>query len=327
MSYLAFLKKTPNKLVKVGSCCSKILKKLISKVKNFINKLSNLKTSNLNLGKLHIQRGNISDAILRFKLVDKFLDPGNKIASYWLLWSYVLNNDFKEAKKYINRDGVDKELARFIKKFDNITVVPTSIYSLRRELIPKDYVNKFQDQRHDIVKILVKNFLKQATNLPSSYAIAEFGSADGILSNELSLRLQNNFKLISTELSRQLIKLQTIHYSGKKLQDELHCMPAEEYIKNCQRKFDAIFSLEGFSYYSDLSNFFKKIYDLLKEKGYFAFVLRDAKRTHCNFQLLEYSYNKSEIELFLTKNKFIILSKTHFPLDNGVNYNIFICCK
>lgn len=65
-------------------------------------KLSNLLETNYNLGLKHLEKGNISDAIFRFRFIKKFW-PECYDAYYQLAYSLTLNNRPFEAKKILTQ--------------------------------------------------------------------------------------------------------------------------------------------------------------------------------------------------------------------------------
>lgn len=67
---------------------------------NIRSKMSNLLETNYNLGLKHLEKGNISDAIFRFRFIKKFW-PECYDAHYQLAYALVLNKRPYEAKKIL----------------------------------------------------------------------------------------------------------------------------------------------------------------------------------------------------------------------------------
>lgn len=65
------------------------------------SKMSNLLETNYNLGLRHLEKGNISDAVFRFRFIKKFW-PDCFDAYYYLAYSLALNKRPFEAKKILN---------------------------------------------------------------------------------------------------------------------------------------------------------------------------------------------------------------------------------
>lgn len=299
---------------------------LCSHFPKLLSKLQNVADSNLKLGLFHLEEGNINDAILRFKLVNKYLSSGNKTASYWLGWCYIIKQQFPKARLSFCQNGEHPELVRLTENIKNIPYIPADIYSIRRNIQPIDFIDKFSSEEHNLAQIMVKNFIKLA-DLPDDYRILELESGPGWLSQELKLRLQGNFHFTSTESCNKLIEMQQYLYPDKKWPDLMVCNTVEEYVLTEHQRYDAIFSLDGFAHDSDLEEFFTSIYDLITDHGYFSFAVRISENTHLSTKLLEYSYKEEQIVAILLNNEFRILYNQQFMLENKNTYNIFICHK
>lgn len=291
-----------------------------------LSKLQNVADSNLKLGLFHLEEGNINDAILRFKLVNKYLSTGNKTASYWLGWCYIIKQQFHKAEQYFCQNGEHPELVKLTANIKNIPHITSDICAVRRNIQPIDFIDKFSSQEHNLAQIMVKNFVKLA-NLPTEYRILELESGPGWLSQELKLRLQGHFHFTSTESCDKLIEMQQYLYPDKKWPDLMINDSVEEYILTEDKRYDAIFSLDGFARNSNLEEFFTSIYDLITDHGYFSFAIRISENTHLSTKLLEYSYKEAQITTILRNNEFTILYNQQFMLENKNTYNIFICRK
>ncbi|MCP5369665.1 MAG: hypothetical protein H6909_03140 [Rickettsiaceae bacterium] len=299
---------------------------LYSHFPKLLSKLQNIADSNLKLGLFHLEEGNINDAILRFKLVNKYLSTGNKTASYWLGWCYIIKQKFHKAEECFHKNGEHPELVSLTSNIKNIPYISDSIYTIRRNIQPIDFIDKFSSEQYNLAQIMVKNFVKLA-KLPNDYQILELESGPGWLSQELKLRLQGNFHFTSTESCTKLIEMQQYLYPDKKWPDLMVCSPVEEYILTENKRYNAIFSLDGFAHNSNLEEFFASIYDLITDYGYFAFAIRVSENTHLSKKLLEYSYKEAEIKTILYANEFTILYNEQFILENKNTYSIFICYK
>lgn len=65
-------------------------------------KSKNLLETNMKNGLFHLEKGNISDAIFRFKFI-RFFWPKNISAQYYLAYCYVLKNQKVKAKEILNK--------------------------------------------------------------------------------------------------------------------------------------------------------------------------------------------------------------------------------
>ena len=88
-------------------------------ISDFHNRLNNLSTTNLDHGIYHLNKLQLNDAILRFKLVTKFLDKENKVEHYWLGWCYFLKNNYEQASSHLAQ--ADNTCEILLKDFVKIT--------------------------------------------------------------------------------------------------------------------------------------------------------------------------------------------------------------
>ena len=309
------------------------IKNQIQRVKNeFITlreKLRNVADSNMKLGIYHLRSGNYRDAIFRFKLVEKYLDPNNKLAYYWLGWIYFLKQDYKNSIinliKAKNEDDVN--LLQFVKSIDNVQYVPAQIHALYRDIRASNFIDKFQSDTHDISRTLVLELNEAITSLPEEYNILELGSNVGLLGYEISKRMQESFYLTATEVSAEMIDLQTTFYPNQELYDKVLQIPVDEYLLKTKQKYDVICSLDGFAFTSDFKTIFQNVFSVLNDGGYFAFAVRSSQNNNFSEKLLEFSYNNTQLFNALKESGFEVLSSKEFNLEIKNNYSIFVCKK
>jgi tetratricopeptide (TPR) repeat protein len=291
--------------------------------------LNNLAESNMNLGIYHLRCRNYNDAIFRFKLVDKFLDPNNKLANYWLGWAYFMKLDYKKSIICLEKAGDADEvsLLPFVKSIDNVTFIPPEIHLMHREIIADVIVDKYTSADENIVLELVGEFNSQAQNLPEEYKILELGANIGILGDEINKRMQESFKLTGVEISEKMITLQSECFPEKALYDRVVHSSVESFLAKESEKYDVIYSLEGFATSLDLKNIFESVFSVLNEGGYFAFIGRIDRKNCLTPNLLEFAYTSQYIKDALSASGFRILSTKDFSLEIKNNYSIFVCNK
>lgn len=306
-----------------------LVDQIINDCINLRIKMKNLAKSNIDVGKYHLRNGNYNDAIFRFKLVDKFLDKNNIIANYYLGLTYFFKKNYQNATTYLLKaETKDKVgLLNFIKNIDNIESVPYKIYKLHRKNRAKFFVDKFASEKNNIPQNLIIEFNKAASGLPNQYSILEIGSNIGLLGFEIAKRMQDEFMITATEISKEMINIQSIIYPDQQFYDEIYNDPIEAYIENNLQKFDVIFSLDGFSYIKNLRTILADIFSKLNNNGYFAFCVRTSKNPSFSHELLEFSYNFEQLSVDLREIGFKILSYKNFNLENKNNYTILICSK
>lgn len=94
---IGFIKKDktsnkPNKIENAVNFLSDKAKVLVSESKVIVEKLHDLHQTNYDLGMVQLEKGNLNEAIFRFKIVRKFW-PQNYDAQLKLIYCYYANND------------------------------------------------------------------------------------------------------------------------------------------------------------------------------------------------------------------------------------------
>ena len=315
------------------------IKNLIANGRNELTslrlKLNNISESNLKLGVSHLENGNYNDAIFRFKLVEKYFDPNNKEACYWLGMTYLLKNNYKDSIIYLQKAvDIDKiNLLQFVQSIDNTIKIPVEIYIQLRDVTSgkflKKYIEKFIDNNNNIPKMLISELNKNITSLPQNYNILDLGSNFGLLAYEIHKRMPDNFELTGIEVSPMTCKYEYKLYnkSLKSFHKSLGTIFPHEYLSHDAQKYDIICSLNGFSTQLDLRDILHTIYLKLNEGGYFAFSIDTAPENHFSKKSLEFSYNIDYLNNLLKETGFNVLSTIEFNVEKNNNCSIFVCMK
>ncbi|MFK7974261.1 MAG: hypothetical protein AB8B66_05315 [Rickettsiaceae bacterium] len=307
-----------------------ILKNQLMNIKNDFNrlilKLNNMVQSNMELGLYHLHQANYNDAILRFKLIVNYLSPTNKLAQYWLGWTYLLKGNCRKAIIHLTKAQEEDQigLLHFIKSIDTINTVPLPIHKTHRNLTITDFTKNFSN---NIPQVIAVELSKTAKALPDQYTILELGSNIGLLGNEIHKRLPDHFRFIATEISTEMVKQQSNLYSEAPLYDQVIEVAIDEYLNSVTVQYEVIISLNGFAYNANLGQIFNNIFLTLKENGYFAFALKTSSVPSFSQHSLEFSYNNTEIATLLQTNGFKVLSCQELTLELNNNYTIFVCTK
>lgn len=303
--------------------------RIIEDYKKLRYKLSNLAESNLDLGVYHLRCRNYNDAIFRFKLVDKFLDPHNKLANYWLGWSYFMKQNYRQAINYLARaEDIDEiGLLPFIKSIDNATYIPSAIHAMHRDIIADIIIDKYITKEENLIIELVSEFNNQAKNLPEEYSILELGANVGMLGDEIHKRMQESYTLTGVEISEKMIELQLECFPNSKPYDGMINSPVEEFLEREINLYDVVYSLDGFSTNADLKKIFSNVFSVLNINGYFAFIVKIDKQNSLSNKFLEFAYSTRYVKDTLKEAGFKILSVKDFSLEIKNNYSIFVCTK
>jgi len=319
--------------VNISKLPTMIKDQLVETIGNFRNlryRLNNLSESNMELGVFHLRNRNWNDAEFRFKLVIRFLDPGNKLAHYWLGWVCLLKQDHKQAIIHFEQAAEEDKIGMlsFVKSIDTVHKVPNDIYALNRDIMTDVFMDKFASETEDIPQDLVHELNEAITDsLPEEYNILELGSNIGLLGKEINKRMQESYKLVGVEPSAEMIKAQDIYFSEEAIYDSMIQAPIDEFLDKSAEQYDVILSLDGFSFESGLKNIFQTVFSKLSTNGYFAFAVHSAPTNGFSNKTLEFHYNNQQIREELIENGFNLLVAKDFTIEIKNNYSIFVCKK
>lgn len=311
-----------------------LIKNKILGFKNYINdckyKFNHLSETNYELGLDHLYRGNLGDALLRFKLVDKFFNPNNSKVYYQLGWTYFLKNNYPKAIEYLEKSNEKYKtiFINFLKNYKETNEIPTEIWGKYRDLTAKYYPNIFDNDKNIHLPYRFANeSLKQITDLPDNYSILELGSNIGLVGLEIQKRFPESFTLTGVEISELMIELQKIYQPNIKIYDQTYNISIKEFLKQNSNKFDIILSFCSLSFTKDISEYFNSIYSLLNKSGYFALCLPTASDTQFSAKRKEFIFNLTELNNVLQKNNFTILVSEEIILAENNKYSIIVCKK
>ena len=304
-------------------------RRLTEEFGNLRYRLNNMASSNMELGIYHLYSRNFRDAIFRFKLVDRFLDPDNKVANYWLGWVYFLKGSYKKSIMHLTKAAEEDQvnLLAFVKSIDSTISIPEEIHEIHRDIDAELFIDKFVSKTENLPKHLVLALTESITSLPEKYSILELGGNIGLLGYEINKRMQESYTITCVEISNIMIKLQPTCFPEQKLYDEVLHTPVNKFLKQNNQQYDVICSLDGFAFDANLKNIFDNVFSMLKPGGYFAFTVRSSANNTLSSKFLEFAHNKQQVMGQLDKTGFNIISSKEIPLEIKNNYSIFVCTK
>lgn len=281
--------------------------------------------NNLDLGKYHLQEGNISDALLRFYLVSKLLDKGNKEAVYNMGLCYLLQAKYDQAKLcFVEAAEFDKiGLANFLENYKTVQIIPSRIETLYRDLVNKKYIDRFQLEKSNLYVELIKELNSHLSILPDKCAVLELGFNIGLLGHEIKKRLPDEFVITGVESSSVMIALHN-KISGVSKYDYIVEQSVFDYLNNSKGKYDIVLSVGGLAGTSNLSNVLPAIKNLLNNNGILAFVVQTAIVSDFDQENFSFVLNESEANQSLLNNGFKILYTKQIKLVKNKIFSIFI---
>jgi len=323
------IKSLISSIMKFPAFIKKQILQLVLDFKNLRYKLKDMTRSNMELGIYHLRMRNFKDAVFRFKMIDKFLDPNNKEANYWLGWSYFFLHDYKKSIIALTKaeEEDNANLLSFIKSIDSINEIPMQIYEFHRDISSPLFEEKFLSEDKNIPKKLIFELKQAIDTMPEEYDVLELGSNVGLLGYEIKKRMPVKSHVTSVEISQIMLELQKTYFPKKKFYDNNICESIDDFLTKDKKKYNIILSLEGLSFVVDLKNIFSKVSSKLETDGYFAFLIASSDNSIFSEEKLIFIYDAKEIEGQLIEAGFDVLSSSNISLEIKNNYTIFVCRK
>lgn len=293
-------------------------------------KVKHIKETNLNLGLEHLHKNNLNDAILRFKLVEKFFAPKDPEANYWLGWTYFLKNNYTKALAHLLQsfEADQVKLGVFLQNYQNLTEIPQPIWRQYRNLTAPYYADKFYNHNKlHLPYTFINKTITAITNLPDTYRILELGSNVGLIGYEVRKRFPDYFTVTGVESAKAMNILAPLYYTNLNIYDQLIEASIPDFLQENSDKYDVILSWNSLSFTKDLTKYFTLIYSSASPLGYFAFCLPIATAPSFSIGGKEFISTIEEINSALTQAKFIILSNEELELEKKSRYYMVVCKK
>lgn len=302
--FIVFLSES---LLSLPSRIARLIKDLRNHFVKIYYDLGNLKETNLKLGKYHLSRGNLSDAIFRFNLVERYFNKGNKEAHYNLGWCYFMQNKFSKSLEHL--DAAKEEdmrlfsLSEFIRSMDQTDLIPEKIFLECRNLNVMQYVDKFLKKDTDIAVELSNEIIRYIDVLPDQYYVLEISSNFGFLGHQLRKRMPDEMTLVGIEESSELNMLKEVYFPDNDFYDMHFELSLDNFLKEQKHKYNIIVSVDGFGYTKNLESEFAKLHAILIDGGVFALAYMTSSSTYLDKKCFEFIHSDADIRGALIKNK------------------------
>lgn len=239
-------------------------------------KLKDLPATNYELGLKHMKKGNISDAILRFRIV-AFLKPEFAPAYYNLGRCYAFNGKNDLAKKNFekaleldsNLNDAKYQLAK-LQQPESLKFVPLSLIKEQADILTEAYKvsSEVEDSNHrEVLNLIFSNIQDKNPNLE----VLDIGCGVGVFGR--LLREKDVIKkLVGIDFSEGLVKITSDLTKDKaKIYDNVLEKDAVSYLSLSNEKFDLILADMPFYYFGDLSEISTLLRKNIKPGGLLAF--------------------------------------------------------
>lgn len=249
-------------------------------------KLKDIPKTNLELGKYHLQKGNLTDAILRFKLVIK-LTPKNEYAYYYLADALFRAHKHTQAQHNINIALKMKanwvEAQYLLDKYthpEQILTIPDSIILEENLNNPPLEFSLSKKARHARARFAIKHIARHITDKNPNLNVLDWGIQ---ISDYALLLKEREFarSIDAVSLSSNFISyLGKLAYEQETIYHRLHKTQLHSFLQLApQNEYQLILADHSFDYYGDLANVLPKICQLLTNEGILACIARTPSET------------------------------------------------
>ena len=269
------------------------LRSLLGKYKDCIKKirvkLNDLSKTNLDLGIYHLNKGNLNDAILRFKLVKQFSNNKYEDLDYFLGRCYLEKLKYDKAK-ILFENYATKDNPKFLEEakyclniingeVHNIKLVPTSIVthklSQQFDLCVKATTQalKNKDDPKNIMYKRIKEALENNKKV-FDYNMLDLGCNLGLVAYLLREDQLLHF-LLGIEINNSMAEYcKQLTISSSKVYNTVINQDIETFLASkaqTDSKFDIILGANLITYSTNLNFLFTKLKTYINENGIMAF--------------------------------------------------------
>ncbi|MFN7038852.1 MAG: methyltransferase domain-containing protein [Alphaproteobacteria bacterium] len=284
--------------------------------------------TNFDLGEYHLQKGNLNDAILRFKIAS-LLKPNNAYAYYNLgrslylkdqkiaakdkfLFSLKLNSELKEAKYFLS--VIDEQ-------YDIPEEIPLSII--------KEYYNNIEYLPHNKSSDSIKFIIEKIVSLyflNTKLSILELGIGDGNFGEELRIA-NSEIEITGVDVAHSAIKNLNLNVKNKLTYNYLIEDDFYEYLRNNTLKFDVIVALNSLVYNKNLNQIISLISKHLNSDSLFVFSSYKSNDETIKFDKSKqyFIYPTEYFQEILSKHNISIIELKNFQNESSVEEMVLIC--
>jgi predicted TPR repeat methyltransferase len=295
------------------------------------NKLQDLPRTNYELGVEHMQMGNITDAVMRFKFVTR-LRPTHAQAWYGLGCCELDLGHVDNARRALEKTLSlipDNEEARYMLAMaggrQTPTRMPLTLAQNQFDGFASTFTADQQARGYKGHEILFAALAPQLEQGRADYAMLEYGIGTGLCGPIFKARAS---RLVGVELSPQMVGLAT-HLrdaAGRPVYDELITKDILTYLQTAPAEaFDVVVAADMLAYLGDLDAVMAGTAKVLKLGGLFAFT---ADKTEIGNYALDsvqgrFAYSENYLRGLAEKYGFEVSSLAILPVYP--DYPMFVC--
>ncbi|MCE3232843.1 MAG: biotin biosynthesis protein BioC [Rickettsiaceae bacterium] len=242
-------------------------------------KLKDIPGTNYKLGILHMRRGNVSDAIMRFRMVI-FLTPEHVGARCQLAKCLLMVNEEESARdmlqKVLEMDKDNTDAKYQLSKLNNretLNTIPLSVIREKVDISADNYIAGDLAFTKTFISTVLLNINDKNPNL----SVLDLGCGDGEAGQ--LLRDKEIVKNITgVDLSDKMLKLAQKRKIGEEsVYNNLANREISEYLSVNNDKFDLILANGSLKYFGNIKEIFSLVKKSLKPSAIFAFAINKAE--------------------------------------------------
>lgn len=270
-----FVASLPQKIENMGI-------EFIQYVYTTIDKLKDLSQTNYQLGLFHMDKGNVSDAKMRFVFVTK-LAPEFALAHYHLARCHLFNIDFEKARQELNIAlSLDNDLV--VAKYRlGVANKDIKFQSIPIQVIQEDYNNCSHDyerylevqQKYKAPEILSKAIAKYFSDSEmetEDMSALDLGCGTGLVGIYLK-QIVAIKSLVGIDIARNMLALaKELEINDDSVYDQVEECDFNS-LKVTKKKYNIITACMSFVYDSDLSKAFTKLASIVAKDAVLGLVI------------------------------------------------------
>ncbi len=308
---------------------------LLINFKEITSKLQNLAQTNFELGLYHFEHMNLSDAIMRFKIL-KYFNYENGDISYYIGRCYFEKLNYPKAQKYLdeyvrNTDSQFREEALFCLniiagRLELITSIPKSILKRHFNKLAKDYDKLYINNRDTSPQLSLFRSLHNITY--SSYKpfdnnILDIGCGTGII-GDMCRRERLANMIVGVDISHKMLEISSsLFFENKHVYNRLVLQDAENYLTEAQEKqlaqYDIIVASNLITYYNNINQLFLVSNTITSDDGLIFITFKVAKNKEIEFYSRneQFYYLPEHVEKYANLNGWYLLHKEEILFTDG----------
>lgn len=294
--------------------------------KDFKDKLKDLKATNWELAQYHFIAGNYSDAIMRFKVLQR---KNYKLTecNYFLGRIYIEKRAYVKAKIYLDayilsQDNIYKDEVEYcmsIIKNAQVHTIPHSIVCNKRDRaalnLEKSNIDTFLIDKYNAIIHALKS------EISSGAKIFEVGCYIGVLGRIIKETFASNIQyLAASEIAKEAIQVaEAMNINNIPVYDKINlCQEISQVVLDEKNVYSIILIPDIFAYYCDLSKIFINVFASLSVGGVAIIAVRVVKIDD-NPRDIEFIH---PIEEFRYSHKYVISLASSYNLQLKNSYYI-----